>query len=173
MEVGPTNDRGFWDKKLEPSYDVELIAIWRVYAIIHEQLADYSYGCAKEAATTGMPIVRPLFLQWPVQKPCWQDWQTYMYGPDILVSAIWQKGKKSHTLYLPKGSDWVDAWGGKVYKGGQYITVKAPMHKIPFFVRKGADLKFPDLNALYAESLKIAAKKPDLDALQRAEFGID
>jgi alpha-D-xyloside xylohydrolase len=171
MEVGPTEDRGMWDLKEEPKYDMQLIAIWRLYVKIHEKLADYSYNLAKEAAKTGMPVARPLFLIYPEQKQAWNDWQTYMYGPDILVSAIWEKGKTQHTLYLPAGEKWVDAWDkSKVYTGGKNITVDTPVYKIPIFIRQGSKIDLGDLNALYNESLKIAAKKPDLDKLQKLEF---
>lgn len=171
MEVGPTEDRGLWDLKEEPRYDTQLIAIWRLYSKIHEKLADYSYELAKEAAKTGMPMARPLFLIYPEQKQAWNDWQTYMYGPDILVSAIWEKGKTKHSLYLPAGEKWIDAWDKeKVYSGGKNITVDAPLQKIPIFIREGSAIDLGDLNALYDESLKIAAKKPDLDKLQKLEF---
>jgi alpha-glucosidase (family GH31 glycosyl hydrolase) len=172
MEVGPTEDRGLWDLKEEPHYDIQLIAIWRFYSKIHEKLSDYSFKLAKEAAKTGIPIARPLFLLYPEQQQAWNDWQSYMYGPDILVSAVWEKGKTQHSLYLPAGEKWIDAWDKeKIYAGGQTITVDAPVYKIPIFIRQGCAIKLGDLNAIYDESLKIASKKPDLKKLQELEFG--
>jgi len=171
MEVGPTEDRGLWDLKQEPHYDTQLIAIWRLYSKIHEKLSDYSFELAKEAAKTGMPIARPLFLIYPDQPQTWNDWQTYMYGPDILVSAIWEKRKTQHSLYLPGGVKWVDAWDkNKIYDGGQNITVDTPLYKMPIFIRQGSVIDLGDLNALYDESLKIAGQKPDLEKLQKIEF---
>jgi alpha-glucosidase (family GH31 glycosyl hydrolase) len=171
MEVGPTEDKGMWDLIEQPHYDTQLIAIWRFYSKIHEKLSDYSFELAKEASKTGMPIARPLFLLYPEQQQAWNDWQTYMYGPDILVSAVWEKGKTEHSLYLPAGEKWIDAWDKeKVYTGGQNITVDIPLHKIPIFIRQGSAMNLGDLNALYDESFKIAAQKPDLDKLQKLEF---
>lgn len=167
MEVGPTENRGFWDMKKEPHYDAELIAIWRFYAKLHTRLQDYSYRFAKEAHETGMPIARPLFLVYPKQKEAWQDWQTFLYGSDILVSAIWRKGTTEHTLYLPKGEEWRDAWHPeKIYQGGQKITVHASLYQIPLFIRVTSKVDLGDLNALYAQSLKLARKKPDLSKLE-------
>jgi len=170
MEVGPTEDRGLWDMKSEPHYDAELVAVWRLYAKIHTSLMDYSYTCAKNAHETGVPIVRPLFLVYPEQVQAWEDWQTYLYGPDILVSAIWEKGTEKHSLYLPASEKWVNAWNtNKVYDGGQKITVDTPFYKIPIFIRKGADVidVFGDLEKLYKESLAIAKNKPDLKKLEK------
>lgn len=171
MEVGPTEDRAPWDMDSEPHYDKELIAIWRLYAIVHTNLKDYSYQLAKEANETGMPIVRPLFIQYPGQKEAWKDWQTYMYGPDILVSSIWQKGKNAHKVYLPAGEKWHDAWNpGKVYEGGQTIEVETPLHKIPVFVKEGSSVELGDLQALYEESLKLVENKPNLKVLEQNTF---
>lgn len=171
MEVGPTENRGFWNFKEEPSYDKELIAIWRLYSKIHESLKDYSYDLAKNAAVTGMPIARPLFLEFPNQPEAWKEWQTYMYGPDILVSAIWQKGITKYSLYLPAGKKWMDAWDKKkIYEGGQTITIETPLYKIPIFISQPANLDLGNLNKLYKESLRIASKKPDLKKLQKQEF---
>jgi len=169
MEVGPTENRGFWDMKGEPHYDAELIAIWRLYSMIHDRLADYSYQQALTAHTTGMPIMRPLFLAYPDQPEAWQDWQTYLYGPDILVSAVWKKGTTEHTLYLPAGDRWIDAWTGQTHDGGQSLTVSTPLHKIPFFVREGSDIRYGTLlEKLWGESLKIARDPPNLAELQQS-----
>jgi len=172
MEVGPTEDRSLWDMNSIPNYDTELIAIWRLYAKLHTMLMDYSYNCAEKARQKGIPIVRPLFLAYPEQPQAWEDWQTYLYGPDILVSTIWEKDTDKHSLYLPASDEWVDAWDtNKVYKGGQKITVDTPLYKMPIFIRKGAEVSklFADLQKLYDESLAIAQNKPNLKELQKSE----
>ena len=166
MEVGPTRNVAFWSLPRTPSYDAELIAIWRLYARLHERLADYGYGCAKQAQQTGMPIVRPLFMVDPKASEAWTNWWTYLYGPDLLVSPIWEKGKRMQEVYLPAGEQWRDAWQpAKIYSGGQTITVNAELHQIPLFIRVGSSLLLGDLNQEYRESLVIAQKKPDLKAL--------
>ena len=170
MEVGPTQDRGFWNNIKEPHYDKSLIATLRLYSKIRMRLKPYLRQLAQDAHDTGMPVARPLFLAYPKQQQAWQDWQTYLLGPDILVSAIWQKDVTRHRLYLPAGEEWIDAWDtGRTYNGGEYIEVDAPLHKIPFFIRKGSGINLGDLNQLYDESLSIAAKKPDLRELERNE----
>ena len=166
MEVGPTRNVAFWNLPREPSYDTELIAIWRLYARLHQRLIDYSYKYAQEAAKTGMPIVRPLFLVDPKSSAAWANWWTYLYGQDILVSPVWEKGKRMQQVYLPSGAKWRDAWRPeRVYDGGETITVNAELHQIPLFVRVGSSVKLGDLNQEWKESRAIAEKKPDLRAL--------
>jgi alpha-glucosidase (family GH31 glycosyl hydrolase) len=135
------------------------------------QLKDYVTAQAQKAHDDGTPVVRPLFLVFPDQKESWQEWQTYMFGPDILVSAIWQSGVSQQKVWLPAGETWIDAWSteGKEYAGGTYLTVDAPLHKIPLFIRKGSDIALGNLEELYGESLELASEKPDIEALEKAE----
>lgn len=166
MEVGPTRNLAFWNLPREPSYDRELIAMWRLYARLHQRLVDYSYQYAQEASRTGMPTVRPLFLVDPIAPAAWTNWWTYLYGRDILVSPIWEKGKREQEVYLPTGSSWRDAWRpDQVHRGGQTITVKAELHQIPLFVRVGSTVRLGDLNQEWKESHAIAGTRPDLKKL--------
>jgi alpha-D-xyloside xylohydrolase len=166
MEVGPTTNRAFWNFHNPPGYDAELIAIWRLYARLHTRLADYSFEQAKVAHETGMPIVRPLFLVEPKAPAAWSNWWTYLYGPDILVSPIWQKNQRTQEVYLPSISQWRDAWNPeKIYDGGQTITVNAGLHQMPVFVRVGSNVELGDLNQEWTDAVAAANTRPDLKQL--------
>jgi alpha-glucosidase (family GH31 glycosyl hydrolase) len=166
MEVGPTRNVAFWNLPREPTYDVQLIALWRLYARLHERLVDYNYQYAQEANRTGMPIVRPLFLVDPSAAAAWTNWWTYQYGSDLLVSPVWEKGKRTQQVYFPSGKNWQDAWDPKkIYRGGTTQTVSADAHQLPLFIRVGSKLDLGDLNKEWNESLEIAAKHPDLKVL--------
>lgn len=167
MEVGPTKNVAFWNFPAGPSYNPELIAIWRMYARVHEKLVDYGHAHAVIAHRDGTPIVRPLFMADPSAKAAWENWWTYMYGADIVVSPVWEQNKKTQTVYLPRGAKWKDAWTGRVYAGGESITVAAELHQIPIFTRVGSKLNLGDLNKEWKESLAIANKKPDLKAMEK------
>jgi alpha-glucosidase (family GH31 glycosyl hydrolase) len=167
MEVGPTRNVAFWNLPRDPAYDDVLIAIWRLYARLHQRLEDYSYRQAQLAHNTGLPIVRPLFLVDPAHDEAWKNWWTYEYGPDLLVSPIWEKEKRSQQVYLPAGAAWRDAWHPeKTYRGGQTVEVQAELHQIPLFIRAGANLPVGDLNREWQESVEIARKRPDLKTLE-------
>jgi alpha-glucosidase (family GH31 glycosyl hydrolase) len=166
MEVGPTRNVAFWNFHNPPSYDAELIAVWRLYARLHERLVDYSYAAAKEATKTGLPIVRPLLLVEPEAPAAWSNWWTYQYGPDILVSPPWQKNQRTQQVYLPSGTKWREAWHpDKVYPGGQTISMEVELHQIPIFIREGSKVKLGDLNREWTESVAAANIRPDLKKL--------
>jgi alpha-glucosidase (family GH31 glycosyl hydrolase) len=167
MEVGPTRNVAFWNAPRPPQYDDTLIALWRLYARLHQRMMDYSYQLAKDAHRSGMPIVRPMFIVDPSHPEAWANWWTYMYGPDVVVSPVWQKGVRKQQVYLPAKSRWRDAWNpDKIYKGGQVVTVDAATHQLPIFVRVGSPLFLGDLNHEWQESQTIAKTKPDLKMLE-------
>lgn len=167
MEVGPTNNRGFWGLNGEPGYDNELMAAWRFYSKLRMSLVDYIHDLAKLARETGTPLARPLFLEYPEQEESWKDWRTYKLGDDLLISVIWETGKTSQKVYLPAGETWINLWDGQEYDGGQYLEVDAPLYQTPVFLRKGSSLVLPDFSELYAESVEITSlrhKMTDLEA---------
>lgn len=169
MEVGPTRNLAFWNLPREPKYDATLIAIWRLYARLHQRLVDYSYAHGKAATETGLPIVRPLFLVDPKAPQAWANWWSFLYGSDILVSPIWEKNKREQEVYLPAGSQWRDAWHPELtHAGGQTLKVKTELHQIPIFVRVGASVELGDLNQEWSESLRLAQTPPDLKPLDAA-----
>ena len=58
-----------------------------------------------------------------------------MFGPDLLVSPVMEAGATKRSVYLPAGATWKDAYTGKVYEGGQTVTVPAPIDIIPVMIR--------------------------------------
>lgn len=173
MQVGPLRNRAVWDMPLEPGYDPELIAIYRLYATIHTDLIDYSFSQAEEAHSEGTPFVRPMSMAFPDDSQAASRWDQYLFGPDILVGIVWKNEQRSFDLYLPQG-DWRDAWTGERYSGAKTVTVDTPRHKIPIFVRNESNLELGDLNQLYRESLEIANQKPDLSKLlDEEEFTVN
>jgi alpha-glucosidase (family GH31 glycosyl hydrolase) len=172
MEVGPTGNRGLWNAPWDPGYDGQLIAIWSLYAQVHDRLGDYLYECAKHATATGEPIVRPLTVQYPYDFDARRWWDEYLLGEDILVCPVWKSDVRSREVYLPEG-EWIDAWRpASTFEGPQNLTMDCPLHKIPVFVRKGSGVDLGDLNETYTEALERAEKKPNMaDLLKKA--GLD
>ena len=62
-----------------------------------------------------------------------------MFGPDMLVAPVMEAGVTERSIYLPEGATWKDAYTGKVYEGGQTVTVPAPIDVIPVMLRDGKD----------------------------------
>ena len=82
--------------------------------------------------------MRPMFYEFPEDEAAWPLHDQYMFGPDVLVAPITQKGARSREVYLPKGVIWADMHSGETYQGGKTVSVKAPLERLPVFLRDGA-----------------------------------
>lgn len=110
------------------------------YLFVRERLRPYIRDCMRAASESGAPVMRPLFYDFPEDKACWSVEDSYMFGPDLLVSPVMEAGALEREIYLPAGVEWTDAYTKKVYEGGRRIIVPAPLDIIPVMIRGGRDL---------------------------------
>lgn len=106
---------------------------------IYVHLAPYLKALSKEAAETGLPVQRPLFLHHEDDRRTYEIQDAYLYGAQLLIAPVWQAGQNERTLYLPRGAEWVHVWSGATHDGGQEVTVAAPLGQPPVFFRKDAE----------------------------------
>ena len=109
------------------------------YLHLRERLRPYIREVMRAASETGAPVIRPLFYDFPTDAAAWKIEDSYMFGPDLLISPVLESGAIDRSIYLPTGSTWTDAYTGNVYTGGQTVTVPAPLGIIPVMLRDGKD----------------------------------
>ncbi len=64
----------------------------------------YTYTLADEAVSTGLPITRPLYLDYPGQAAAYDNPGEYLYGPDMLVAPVTTPGNVSKRVgVVPAG----------------------------------------------------------------------
>ncbi|MBI1881360.1 MAG: alpha-glucosidase, partial [Chloroflexi bacterium] len=122
--------------------DGETLAVFQAYARLHTALKPYLYRYAQIAHERGVPIVRPLFLNYPDEAVTYTLEDQYLLGDDLLVAPVLEPGRTQCRLYLP-AERWRDYWTGQVYQGPGWVTVPVPLHHIPLFIREGATLDLP------------------------------
>jgi alpha-D-xyloside xylohydrolase len=103
---------------------------------LRERLRDYLGDAMAEAARTGLPPMRPLFVDFPDDPAAWYVEDAYLFGPDLLVAPITELGARSREVYLPAGETWVEMATGAEHAGGQVIQADAPIERIPVFARR-------------------------------------
>lgn len=113
--------------------------ICRRYLELRYRLMPYLYSAAWEAHDTGMPIMRALWLHYPDDPRAAARGDEYLWGRDILVAPVTEKGAATRTVYLPPG-DWYDFWTGKRVEGGRELSRDVDLETIPLYVRAGAIL---------------------------------
>jgi alpha-D-xyloside xylohydrolase len=126
----PANEVWSYGKQAEP--------ILEKYLRLRYELMPYIYSLGYRTWQTGAPIMRALPLDFASDAKVADIRDEYMLGPAFLVAPITEQGTTSRDVYLPAGTDWYNWWSGKRVKGGQTITVAAPIDTIPLFVRAGS-----------------------------------
>jgi len=111
--------------------------IIRKYLKLRYQLLPFLYTTLEEAHRTGVPLFRPLVLNYQDDPNTYNLDDEFMIGNDLLVAPVLKPDLTRRMVYLPKGM-WYDYWTNKKYEGGTMITADAPLETVPLFVRAGA-----------------------------------
>ena len=120
------------------SYGSQAEHILEKYLHLRYQLLPYTYSLAFSTYKTGAPFMRALFMDFPKDSNVVAIPDEYMYGPAFLVAPVTDQGAVTRKVYLPAGCDWYNYWTHELWKGGQTITVDAPIDTLPLFVRAGS-----------------------------------
>jgi alpha-D-xyloside xylohydrolase len=123
------------------SYGEETYKIMSKYLQVRERLKPYILKNMEVASKEGIPMMRPLFFDFPNDQVCYKIEDEYMFGPDLLVAPVLEYKAQSRKIYFPVGSSWTDALTGKVFKGGQTIDYKIAIENMPVFCKNGFDFK--------------------------------
>lgn len=91
------------------------------------------------ASETGIPLMRPMFFDFPDDERCYTLEDQYMFGPDILFAPITACGCRERTVYLPEGN-WIRTSDGETHAGGRAIRCAAELADFIAFVREGCDV---------------------------------
>jgi alpha-glucosidase (family GH31 glycosyl hydrolase) len=126
-----------WREHVPWAHGAEVEAICRRYAELRYRLLPYTYTLARQAHTDGLPLMRPLVLNYPDDPRVWSLGHEFLWGDDLLVAPVTREGATAWPVYLPAGG-WYDFWTGARYEGPAGITLDAPLDRLPLLVRAGA-----------------------------------
>lgn len=115
------------------------LSIYRKYLKLRYRFIPYLYDEFYRETKTGLPIMRPLVLNYENDPQVYNLNDEYMVGEDILAAPVVQEGQTKRAVYLPKGK-WIDFWNGVEHAGKTTILVDAPIDKLPLFIKKNTIL---------------------------------
>jgi alpha-glucosidase (family GH31 glycosyl hydrolase) len=78
-----------------------------------------------------------MWIHYPADQKAVALGNQYLWGRDLLIAPVFEKGAKSRTTYLPEGL-WHDWWSGEVVKGGKDVVRNVDLSIMPIYVRAGA-----------------------------------
>lgn len=123
----------------EPWMYPEVTNIIRNTIKLRYKLMPYIYNIFWQSHKDLEPMLRPTFLDHENDLNTYMETDDYLFGRDLLVASVVDKGQRERQVYLPQNNlGWYDFYGQTFYTGGQTINVGAPLERIPLFVKAGA-----------------------------------
>jgi len=120
--------------------------IIRKYLKLRYQLLPFLYTTLEESHRTGVPLFRPLLLNYQADPNTYNLDDQFMIGSDLMVAPILKPDVRARYVYFPKGI-WYDYWTGASYVGGTTHWIEADLYKVPMFVRGGSIIPTgPEMN---------------------------
>ncbi|CAM5363270.1 Alpha-xylosidase [Streptomyces alboniger] len=116
----------------------EAVDVARKFTRLKHRLMPYLYGAAAEAPRTGVPVMRPMLLEFPDDPACRTLDRQYMLGPDLLVAPVFT-ADGSVEFYVPEGT-WTHLLTGESVQGPGWHRETHGFDSLPLYVRPGAVL---------------------------------
>jgi alpha-D-xyloside xylohydrolase len=141
------------------AFDEEAVDVTRLFARLKMRLMPYLYQAGAEAATTGIPLMRPMALEFPDDPAAAYLDRQYMLGPDLLVAPVFSESGEVE-FYLPRGT-WTHLLTGEEVEGGGWRRETHDVRSLPLYVRPGAVLPWgarddrPDYDYLDGLQLRV------------------
>ncbi len=112
------------------------VELMRRYFTLRTQLIPYIYTYAWRAHRESLPILEPLYLEYPDVEEAYRHPHEYFFGTEMLVAPVLHPSGRQ-TIWLPPG-DWVGFFDGRHYQGGRTFTAQYAVEDTPVFVRAGS-----------------------------------
>lgn len=108
------------------------------YSTIRYQLMPYIYTTAHQAYSSGLPMARPMMLNYPEKEKAWQYDLQYFWGENMLVRPVCSAQDTTLNIWLPEENDWYYYWNDQKFDGGQVKEHQCKVGELPIFVKSGA-----------------------------------
>lgn len=112
------------------------------FLTLRHKLLPYLYTMNVKTHEEGLPLVLPMYYEYPLEANSYQVPNQYMFGTQIMVAPITEKTNSKFknakvNVWLPKGV-WYDFFTDTKYAGDIQLNVYRDVSEIPIFVKEGA-----------------------------------
>jgi len=102
----------------------------------------YNYNLSYQQTVYGKPLITPMFFINENDSNLYNATQQYMWGENVIVVPITDKGATTMDYYMPSGT-WTNIHDFKEVKGRQWIKdEQINISNIPVFVKEGSFIPF-------------------------------
>ncbi|XP_070698555.1 neutral alpha-glucosidase C [Pempheris klunzingeri] len=102
-------------------------------------LLPYWYTLFHQAHTSGLPPLRPLWVEFPREPSTFAVDNQHMIGGALLACPVTESGAREVKVLFPgSGEVWYDVHSVEVYKGGRTLSLPVTLDTVPVFQRGGS-----------------------------------
>ncbi|MEP6478923.1 MAG: alpha-xylosidase [Rhodoglobus sp.] len=147
-------------------FDDEAVGVTRKFTTLKLSLMPYLYAAGLQATASGVPVMRPMQLEFPEDPGVGYLDRQYLLGPDLLVAPVFTESG-SVEFYLPAGT-WTNYFTGETVTGPAWRSETHGYDSLPLYVRDGAVIPVgaridrPDYD--YHDGLTLAVYPGSLEA---------
>jgi len=113
-------------------YDEESVDILRKFTKVKHSLMPYLFAQAVKATQSGIPVMRPMVMEFPHDPLCHTLDKQYMLGDGLLVAPVFHEDGHCD-VYLPHGK-FTNFFTGEAVDGGKLVSGTYDYMEIPVFV---------------------------------------
>jgi alpha-glucosidase (family GH31 glycosyl hydrolase) len=111
---------------------------------LRAQLIPYIYSSVRQCNTRTLPLLRPLYLDYPGHDEAYTNMQEYLFGDNLLAAPVTSKRKEGRkwagqSVWIPEGS-WFHWFSGESFVGPRTVTLQSTLNEFPLLVRGGTPI---------------------------------
>jgi len=132
----PFQDRRPW------LYDKEIFHVIKTGMQLRHALIPYIYSMAWRDHKESIPVVTPMYFEYPEKEEAYQYNSQYYFGTEMIAAPYVQPIDKKlnmsrQQVWLPAGG-WFDFFSGEFYRGDRLYGIYGDINHIPVFAKAGA-----------------------------------
>ena len=116
-------------------FDEEAVEVLRDFTKLKHSLMPYIYAVSVKAHKQGLPVMRPMVLDFQDDPVCANLDTQYMFGDNFVVAPVFNEEGSTHTYLPPAKGKWTSWFANKQLSGGQFASEKHDYFSLGLWVR--------------------------------------
>ncbi len=126
------------------SFGKKHLRINRAAIELRYRLLPYIYSQMRDGERTGLPLMRPILLDYPDHADAHRVQHEFLFGNALFVAPVVYEAAAARLLRLPVGT-WYDYFTGCRFDGGEEFSLPVRLSSIPLFARAGSVIPSRDV----------------------------
>jgi len=125
-------------------FDAETFKLIRTAMRFRHALVPYLYSMAQRNEAEGLPLITPLYYEYPTDENAYQASSQYLFGDALMAAPVVtpldpDTNLNRQVIWFPPG-EWFNFFSGEPVAGGGWKPIYSGLEEIPLFAKAGAIL---------------------------------